>query len=82
MIDTAKIAKDAVLQTMVEVGWQWTSIDYYVDLAFPQFAYQAQTALNASNHIASLVSELETALTLSVALSDVGMQHSASDKKA
>ena len=64
---------------MVEQGWECTIIPSYVDLECPAFAHIAQKALNASNHVAYLVSELETAVTLSTTLEDSGTQKSAKD---
>ena len=66
---------------MVEEGWDWTIIPSYVDSEFPSFAHIAQRALNASTHVASLVSALEAAVTLSTTLGDAGMQKSATDAK-
>ena len=80
-IDLYKIGKDPVLKEMVEEGWDRMIVPSHVDIEFPSFAHVAQRALNASNHVASLVSELETAVTLSTTLGDAGMQKSAKDAK-
>ena len=68
---------------MVDEGWNWRIIPWGIDVAFPSFAFHAQKALNSSNHVANLVSELETAVSLSITLDDVGMQAkaNAADKK-
>ena len=43
-------------------------------MKFPKFAHVALAPLNASNHVASLVSELETAVTLANTMSDPILQ--------
>ena len=81
MIDMRKLATDITFLSMIEEGWDWEIIPSYIDFMFPTFAYCAQKALNASNHVASLVSELETAITLANTLVDTGMMTNASDEK-
>lgn len=64
-IDKQKLFKDKVFEAMVMQGWDWWIISHAVDKACPKFAHVAQKALNASNHVASLCSELEAAQMLS-----------------
>ena len=80
-IDRFKLASDPTLHGMIEEGWDWEIIPFYIDEEYPTFAQVAQKALNASNHVASLVSELETAITLASTLEDQGMMANASDEK-
>ena len=80
-IDTHKLSSDKVLTSMIADGWDWEIIPYIIDVMFPMFAHVAQSALNASNHVASLVSELETAVTLATTLGCTGMQQNAQDAK-
>ena len=49
-------------------------------MEFPSFAHHTQKALNSRNHVANLVSELETAVSLSVTLQDQDMSKVASDQ--
>ena len=76
-LDTAKLLKDPDMNTMCTVGWTWNIIPAAVDKAFPKLAQVAQAALNASNNVASLVSELETACTLGETLADLTAMYGA-----
>ena len=67
-----KISQDPVFGSMVSDGWDWTVIKSSVDEAYPQFAKVAQKALNVSNHVASVMSELETAKILADNAADSG----------
>lgn len=65
-IDKTKLGKDPTLMAMVEKGWDWLIVPWYIDSTFPSFAHHMQVALNSSNHVANLVSELEAATSISV----------------
>ena len=64
MIDSSVLKKNAQFKQMIEDGWDWTIIEHGIDELFPAFAKIAQKALNVSNHVATEVSELETAVNL------------------
>jgi len=63
-IDLQKIKQNSQFKVMLEQGWTWQIVEWGIDEAFPAFAKVAQKALNVSNHVATTVSELETALQL------------------
>ena len=71
-IDKQKVYSDAVLKRMCTVGWDWWVLPAWVDMYFPSFADLAQKALNASNHVASLVGELEVAKSMADVMEDGG----------
>ena len=74
-IDKGALCRDPVFKTMIEDGWSWTIIPAFIDEQFPELATIAQKALNASNHVASLVSELEVAKMLGDIMSDNPCNH-------
>ena len=61
ILDKQKLANDKAFNTMMSEGWDWQIIPSWIDDEFPEFADIAQKSLNASNHVASLVGEIETA---------------------
>ena len=69
-LSMTKLCEDKVLKGMIEDGWTWTVIAAKVDVAFPGFSELAQGALNLSNNVASLVSEIEVAKTCADMLMD------------
>ena len=69
-IDLHKLDKDSELNAMIHTGWDWEIVPWTIDVRFPRFSHVAQAALNANNHVASLVSELETAVTLANVMRD------------
>ena len=71
-IDLQKITHDDQYNTMINIGWTWTIIPATIDLAFPEFADIAQKALNASNHVATLVGEIEVAKSVADIMTDGG----------
>ena len=73
-ISLTKLFEDKVLKGMIEEGWAWTVISYKVDIAFPGFADLAQGALNVSNNVASLVSEIEVAKNCADMIMDQGTE--------
>ena len=70
MIDTHKLYQDKVFKSMVTEGWDWWIISASVDRECPRFAIVAQKALNACNHVPTLVGELEAAQMLAQHLHD------------
>ena len=72
-IDPHKIAQHEVFGSMVNDGWDWLVINSKVDEDHPTFAKVAQKALNVSNHVASEMSELETAKILADNAADRGL---------
>ncbi len=68
--DLQKICGDAEFSSMIHEGWDWTIVPAWVDRDFPMFANIGQKALNASNHVASLVGELETAKSIADVMDD------------
>ena len=74
-IDLNKLSSDQVLISMIYEGWDWTIIPFGVDVKFPKLAQVGQAALNASNNVASLVSELESAVTLCSTMEDPCVQN-------
>ena len=72
VIDKHKIAQDEVFGSMISDGWNWLVINSKVDESYPQFSKIAQKALNVSNHVASEMSELETAKILADNAADCG----------
>ena len=79
-ISMDRLSKDLTLMQMISKGWDWVIVPWQIDVEFPSFAHHIQKALNSSNHVANLVSELETAVSLSVTLQDQGMSQVASDQ--
>ena len=73
-IDLHMIEKDSELSAMIHQGWDWDIVPWTIDVKFPKFAHVAQAALNASNHVPSLVSVLETAVTLAKTMSEPILQ--------
>jgi hypothetical protein len=71
-IDLQKIYKDPIFKTMCTEGWTWNVIPSWVDDSFPAFADIAQKALNASNHVASLVGEIEVSKSIADVMNDGG----------
>ena len=69
-IDYQKICSDAEFSVMVNEGWDWDIIPSWIDEAFPKFADCAQKALNAANHVASQVGEIETAKVIADVMHD------------
>ena len=64
-LDLQKLCSDPSFKVMIEKGWDWKIIPHIVDKECPKFANVAQMALNASNHIASQIGELEAAQMIS-----------------
>jgi hypothetical protein len=60
-INTQLLFQNDNFKKMINSGWKWCIIPAWVDEQFPRFADVAQKALNASNNVASLVSEIEAA---------------------
>ena len=56
--------KDKDLKSMVEEGWDWLILPHWVETQFKSLPAFAQQALNISNHIHSLQSEMELALSI------------------
>ena len=69
-IDVGKLRRDVVFAGMIDCGWDWWIVPHIVDKEVPAFADTAQKALNASNHVASLVGEVEVAKTIADCISD------------
>jgi len=76
-IDTNALCANATFKTMSTVGWDWIIIPWEIDNLFPEWAGVAQSALNASNNVASLMSELEVAVNFSSAILDPGLKDEA-----
>ena len=74
LTDLGKLKRNAQMAQMIESGWEWEVVPHEVDRDFPWFAACAQRALNTQNHVATTVSELETALALFDISEDPGMQ--------
>ena len=58
------LGKDKVLREMVEVGWDWVVIPWYIEEAFPTLPALVADALNSVNGIFEAQGELELALTI------------------
>jgi hypothetical protein len=71
-IDLQKIYKDPIYKMMCTEGWDWNIIPSWIDDKFPAFADIAQKALNASNHVASLVGEIEVSKSIADVMNDGG----------
>lgn len=56
--------KDKDLKSMVEEGWDWLILPHWVESRFKSLPSFAQQALNISNSIHSLQSEMELALSI------------------
>lgn len=64
-LNIQRITKDDPnLKRMIERGWSWTVLPWQCEVAWPRIADLAQSALNASNSVASQQSELEAASTI------------------
>lgn len=55
---------DPELEALFQRGWAWTVLPWQVESTWPRLPDLAQRALNASNSVATLSSELETASTI------------------
>ena len=73
-IDLQRLCSNAHMNTMIHTGWAWKVVYSIVDETFPKFAEVAQRALNTRNHVSSVVSELETCMTLAACAGDPGFQ--------
>lgn len=62
--------KDEDLHKMVMEGWVWCILPWWVEAAFPSLPSFAQQALNMSNSIHSLQTEMELATTILQAYKD------------
>ena len=69
-IDTQKLYNDKVFKSMIQDGWDWWIISAVVDKECPRFAQLAQQALNANNHVAPLIGEVEAAQMMAEYLGD------------
>ena len=69
-INLAALSKQEHMKDMLDNGWDWRIISAAVDAAVPKLAKIGQKALNASNNVASLMSEFETAVYLADAMED------------
>ena len=69
-IDTQRLFKDKVFKSMVQDGWDWWIISAVVDRECPRYANFAQKALNANNHVASVIGEVEAAQMMAEYLKD------------
>ncbi|CAK0843741.1 unnamed protein product [Prorocentrum cordatum] len=69
-IDIQKLFKDKVFKSMIQDGWDWWIISAVVDRECPRHADLAQKALNANNHVASLIGEVEAAQMMAEYLKD------------
>ena len=69
-IDAQLIRSDAVFASMLDDGWDWTINPAWIDKEFPEFADIAQKSLSASNHVASLVGEIEVAKSIADVMMD------------
>ena len=58
------LGKDKILREMVEVGWDWIVIPWYIEEAFPSLPAMVADALNSVNGIFEAQGELELALTI------------------
>ena len=69
-IDCPRLCEDAEFSKMIQTGWEWIVIPWTIDHEFPELADIAQKALNASNHVASLVGEIEMAKSIADIMMD------------
>ena len=60
---------DTVLRELVEQGWEWEVLPWYVEHLWPTFPDLAQRALNSEHTSFSMASELETASTIASSVS-------------
>ena len=60
---------------MLDEGWGWWVVPTWVDEKYEKFSKIAQSALNVSNHVGSVVGELEIAATLADCLNDPAIKH-------
>ena len=58
------LGKDKILREMVEEGWDWVVIPWYIEEAFPNLPAMVADALNSVNGIFEAQGELKLALTI------------------
>ena len=73
-INTSALCANPNWREMIEVGWDWIVIPWQIDEMFPEFAVIAQAACNASNNVASLMSELEVAVNFASSVEDQSLK--------
>ena len=78
-IDRQRLFQNQNMKTMVEVGWDWWVFPAEMDTLFPKCSDTAQKALNVSNHIASMIGELESAKLAADTMKDAVGQTVSSD---
>ena len=59
-------AQDNVLKALIEDGWKWTILPWYVERLWPEFPDMAQGALNSEHMTFSMTTELQTMSSLSI----------------
>ena len=70
LIDQQKLCKNPQFGHMIHKGWGWDVVPASVDCMFPRFAHIAQKALNTSNHVATVMGELETSMIMETSMQD------------
>ena len=73
-LDVAKIKRNTEFAAMIDQGWSWEVVKAKIDEDFPLFAKVAQKALNVSNNVGAVVSELEACVTLADFLLEPGVK--------
>ena len=73
-LDVEKIKRNSEFKVMIEEGWRWEVVKAKIDEDFPLFAKIAQKALNVSNNVGSVVSELEACVTLADFCNEPGVR--------
>ena len=61
---------DGQYKSMLDDGWDWEIIPAWIDKKYPKFANIGQKALNSSNNVASVVSEMEAAKAIADHMKD------------
>lgn len=58
------LSKDVRFHDALKKGWRWTVLPWQAEVTWPHLPDLAQRALNASNNVASLMSELEVCVSI------------------
>ena len=63
-LNCESLGRDARFQKALQCGWTWTVLPWQAEVVWPLLPDLAQRALNASQNVACLMSELEVCVTI------------------
>ena len=63
-LNAESLSRDSRFKTALTKGWTWTILPWQAEVTWPHLPDLAQRALNASNNVASLMSELDVCVSI------------------